>query len=129
VDREWRATEKGEPMSSDPISVEGLEDTPVLDTIVRMHEGTYERSGLDEETYMLVRIAALVAADAAPLSYLVNLGAADELNVDADKITGTLVAVAPVVGSARIASAASNMIRAGLLGVGLVEALERRRDR
>jgi len=116
-------------MSSDPISVEGLEDTPVLDTIMRMHEGTHERSGLDEETYMLVRIAALVATDAAPVSYLVNLGAADQLGVDIDKVTGTLVAVAPVVGSARIASAASKMVRAGLLGAGLVEAIERGQDR
>lgn len=116
-------------MSSDPISVEGLEDTPVLDTIVKMHEGTHERSGLDEETYMLVRIAALVATDAAPVSYLVNLGAADEVGVDSDKITGTLIAVAPVVGSARVASAASKMIRAGLLGAGLLEALEHGQDR
>jgi 4-carboxymuconolactone decarboxylase len=116
-------------MSSDPISVDGLEDTPVLDTIIRMHEGTQERSGLDEETYMLVRIAALVAMDAAPVSYLVNLGAADELGVDLDKVTGTLVAVAPVVGSARIASAASKMIRAGLLGAALAEGLEGGSDR
>jgi 4-carboxymuconolactone decarboxylase len=116
-------------MSSDPISVEGLEDMPILDTIVKMHEGTAERSGLDEETYMLVRIAALVATDAAPVSYLVNLGAADELGVDLDKVTGTLVAVAPVVGSARIASAASKMIRAGLLDAALAEGLERGSDR
>jgi alkylhydroperoxidase/carboxymuconolactone decarboxylase family protein YurZ len=116
-------------MSAEPISTEGLDDTPVLDTIVRMHEGTHERSGLDEETYMLVRLAALVATDAAPVSYLVNLGAAGELGVEVDKVTGTLVAVAPVVGSARIASAASKMIRAGLLGTALAESVAGGPDR
>ena len=116
-------------MSTKPISMEGLESTPLLETIVRMHEGTTERSGLDEETYTLVRIAALVAMDAAPVSYLVNLGSADELGIDLDKVTGTLVAVAPVVGSARVASAASKMIRAGLLGAALTEELESGSDR
>ena len=37
-----------------------------------------ERSGLDAQTYLLVRLAALVAMDAAPVSYLVTLGAAAE---------------------------------------------------
>jgi len=73
---------------------------------------TYKRSGLDEETYALVRLASLVAMDAAPISYLVNLGAADELGVPMEKIQGTLVAIAPVVGSARTVSAASKIARA-----------------
>lgn len=90
-------------------------DAPVLETLAQMTVDTQERSGLDDETYMLVRIAALVAMDAAPVSYLMNLGVADELGVPMEKLQGTLVAIAPVVGSARVVSAAGKMLR----GIGL----------
>ena len=40
--------------------------TPVLDTIVNMNEGVLERSGLDDATFMLVRIAALASTGARP---------------------------------------------------------------
>jgi 4-carboxymuconolactone decarboxylase len=95
-------------------------DAPVLETLVQMTVNTLERSGLDPETYALVRIAALVAMDAAPVSYLLNVGAASEIGVPLQKVQGTLVAIAPVVGSARVVSAASKMLRA----LGLAEALD-----
>ena len=85
---------------------------PVLETLVQMTIDTLERSGLDPETYALVRIAALVAMDAAPESYLLNIGVAKDIGVPLAKVQGTLVAVAPVVGSARVVSAASKMVRA-----------------
>jgi 4-carboxymuconolactone decarboxylase len=87
-------------------------DAPVFETLVQMTTDTFERSGLDEETYLLLRIAALVAMDAAPASYLLNVGAAGEIGVPLEKVQGTLVAVAPVVGSARIVSAASHIAEA-----------------
>ena len=46
----------------------------------------FERSGLDPETYLLTRIAALVAMSASPASYLLNVGAADEIGVPVEKI-------------------------------------------
>jgi alkylhydroperoxidase/carboxymuconolactone decarboxylase family protein YurZ len=94
-------------------------DAPVLETLAQMTVNTMERSGLDAQTYALVRIAALIAMDAAPVSYLVNLGAADDLGVPLEKIQGTLVAVAPVVGTARVVSAAGKMLR----GIGIAAAL------
>ncbi|WP_203908088.1 carboxymuconolactone decarboxylase family protein [Rhizocola hellebori] len=105
-------------------SITGLAqgDPDILETLTRMTEGTLERSGLDEKTFMLVRIAALVASDAAPVSYLANLGIAAETGLNLDQVVGTMVAVAPVVGTARITSAASNMTRAGVLGEKLREA-------
>jgi 4-carboxymuconolactone decarboxylase len=84
-------------------------DAPVFETLVQMTLDTFERSGLDPETYLLTRIAALVAMDASPASYLLNVGAADELGVPLERIQGTLVAVAPVVGSARVVSAARSI--------------------
>ena len=94
-------------------------EAPVLETLAQMTVNTMERSGLDAETYALVRIAALVAMDAAPVSYLVNLGAANDLGVPMEKIQGTLVAVAPVVGTARVVSAAGKMLR----GIGIAAAM------
>jgi len=40
-------------------------NTPVLDALADMNEGVAERSGLDPETFMLVRIAALASTGAA----------------------------------------------------------------
>jgi 4-carboxymuconolactone decarboxylase len=107
-------------------SIRGLAkgDPKVLETLTKMTVGTLDRSGLDNETYLLVRMAALVATDAAPVSYLVNLGAADKAGVDLDKVLGTMVAVAPVVGTARIASAASKMVRAGILGAEIADEVD-----
>jgi alkylhydroperoxidase/carboxymuconolactone decarboxylase family protein YurZ len=81
-------------------------EAPVFDTLVQMTMNAFERSGLDPETYLLTRIAALVAMGASPASYLLNVGAADEIGVPVEKIRGTLVAIAPVVGSARVVTAA-----------------------
>jgi hypothetical protein len=63
-------------------------NAPVLETLVNMNEGNPEASGLDAETYMLVRIAALAAAGAPPGSYLLNLGVASELGVTAEQVQG-----------------------------------------
>jgi hypothetical protein len=74
-----------------------------------------EATSLDAEQAMLVRIAALVAVDAPPASYLLNLGAASEIGIDAEQVRGVLAAVAPIVGTARVTSATGNIVRA--LGV------------
>jgi 4-carboxymuconolactone decarboxylase len=87
-------------------------DTPILDLLGRMTVDSMETSGLDEQTLMLVRLAALVAVDAPPASYLVNVGAAGEVGVTSDQITGVLAAVAPIVGTTRVVSAAGSMIKA-----------------
>jgi alkylhydroperoxidase/carboxymuconolactone decarboxylase family protein YurZ len=87
-------------------------DTPVLDLLATMTAESLEASSLDSETLMLVRIAALVAVDAPPASYLLNLGAASEMGIGEEQVRGVLAAVAPIVGTARIASATGNIVRA-----------------
>ena len=87
-------------------------EAPVLDLLKRMTAESIEASTLDEERLMLVRIAALVAVDAPPASYLLNIGAAGDVGIDADQVQGVLAAVAPIVGTARVASAAGNIVRA-----------------
>jgi len=61
-------------------------------------------------------IAALVAIDAPHVSWLRHLEAADEQEIELDKILGTLLAVAPVVGSAKIVAACAKIVRAAALG-------------
>ena len=75
------------------------------------------RSSRDAEALVLTRIAALVAVDAPPASYVLNLGAASEIGVGVEQVRGVLAAIAPIVGTARIASATGNIARA--LGVAL----------
>ncbi len=87
-------------------------ETPVLDLLAGMTADSIEASSLDTETLVLVRIAALVAVNAPPASYMLNLGAASEIGLDAEQVRGVLAAVAPIVGTARIASATGNIAEA-----------------
>jgi alkylhydroperoxidase/carboxymuconolactone decarboxylase family protein YurZ len=87
----------------------GAPDTPVLDLMTVMTAASSEASSLDSETFTLVRIAALAAVDAPPASYLLNLGAAAELDIDPDRVRGVLAAIAPIVGTARVVSAAGSI--------------------
>jgi len=95
----------------------GTSETPVLELLATMTAESLEASNLDETSLMLVRIAALVAVDAPPSSYLMNLGMAAETGVDVEQIRGVLAAVAPIVGTARVAAATGNIVRA--LGIAL----------
>jgi 4-carboxymuconolactone decarboxylase len=97
-------------------------ERPVLDLLATMTAASLEQSTLDAQSVMIARIAALVAVDAPPISYLVNLGAAGEAGVDAETVQGVLIAVAPIVGTARVASAASKMARALGLAISIAEA-------
>ena len=101
-------------------------DTPLLDLLTEMTTLSMERSALDERTVVLTRIAALAASDASPPSYALNIGAAEDLNVNAEEIRGVLVAIAPVVGTARIVAAMRNIAEVHALAL---EEFMRRRGR
>ena len=96
---------------------ESTTETPVLDLLAGMTADSVEASSLDMETLMLVRIAALAAVDAPPVSYLLNLAAAGEVGLDAEQVRGVLAAVAPIIGTARVASATGKI--AGALDVAI----------
>ena len=93
----------------------------VFDLLMRMTADSLEASSLDEQTLMLVRIAALVAVDAPPASYVLNAEVAAKVGVDEEQVRGVLTAIAPIVGTARVASAASKMVRALGLAIELDE--------
>jgi uncharacterized protein (DUF697 family) len=69
-----------------------------------------------------VRLAALVAVDAPPVSYLMNLAVASDVGVVAEDVEQVLIGVAPVVGTARVASAAGKIARALGFAIAVAEA-------
>jgi hypothetical protein len=97
---------------------------PVLDLLVEMTAASMARSNLDPQALLLVRIAALVAMDAPPLSYLVNLRVAGDVGLTAEQVQGVLLAVAPIVGTTRIVTAGSNIKEAMGIGIAVAEAEE-----
>ncbi len=92
-------------------------DPNVLENILRARSENQEASGLDSRTYALVNIAALIAIDAAPASYVWQVGLALDAGVTAEEILALLVALNPVVGSAKIVAAAPELALA--IGVDL----------
>jgi 4-carboxymuconolactone decarboxylase len=91
---------------------ESTGDTPVLDLLASMTRDSVAASSLDSQTLMLVRIAALAAIDAPPVSYLLNVEAASEVGVDAEQVRGVLAAIAPIIGTARVVSATGKLVDA-----------------
>ena len=87
-------------------------DTPVLDTLADINVASIEHSHLMPRELMLARIAALVAVDAPPASYLANLSAASDSGITEQDVQDVLIAVAPIVGTAKVVSAGGNLMRA-----------------
>ncbi|MFF1877289.1 carboxymuconolactone decarboxylase family protein [Leifsonia sp. NPDC058230] len=87
-------------------------DTPVLDLLARMTADSVEASSLDPATLVLVRVAALVAVGAPPVSYALNLQLGGEVGLDAEDLRGVLTAIAPIVGTAHVAAATGNIVTA-----------------
>ena len=87
-------------------------ETPVLDTLADITAASLEHNSLAPRELMLVRVAALIAVDAPPASYLANAEAAADSGVTADDIQAIMIGVAPVVGTARVVSAGGKILRA-----------------
>jgi hypothetical protein len=93
--------------------------TPVSDTLLAMTVASLENSDLSPRELMIARIAALVAVDASAASYALNALPAAESDIDLDDVEDILVAVAPIVGTTRVVSAAAHIAQ----GLGFVIAL------
>ena len=73
------------------------------------------KSGLDGRAYSLVKLAALIALDAPPASYLWQVSNALDAGCTPDELVGVLRAIAPQVGGPKIvAGAAELMLSLGL---------------
>jgi hypothetical protein len=98
------------------------EDTPVLDTLAEITAVSIANSNLEAREHMLARLAALVAVDAPPASYLLNAGTASEVGLTLEDVQDLLIAVAPIVGTTRVVSAAGNITRALGFAIAVAEA-------
>ncbi|GGP00594.1 carboxymuconolactone decarboxylase family protein [Wenjunlia tyrosinilytica] len=95
-------------------------ETPVLDTLAAMTVDSIERCGLAPDMLLLTRVAALAAADAPPISYAAHIGPALRAGLSAEQLQDVLVAIAPIVGTARVMTAAGNIAQA--LGIAIAVA-------
>jgi alkylhydroperoxidase/carboxymuconolactone decarboxylase family protein YurZ len=100
------------------------EESPVLDTLTDITAVSLERCKLDPREFMMARIAALVAVDAPAASYLFNTPSAIAGGVTVEDVQGVLIAVAPVVGTPRIVSAATRITEALGFAIDVLEAEE-----
>jgi alkylhydroperoxidase/carboxymuconolactone decarboxylase family protein YurZ len=106
-----------DPATRDALSGLSLGDMEVLGEVLEMREALQESSGLDARTFGLVKIAALVAVDAPPASYLWQVANALDAGATPAEILGVLRAVAPQVGGPRGGAAATEIMLA--LGLSL----------
>ena len=100
---------------------ESTNGAPLLDLLKDMTASSLDATNLDEQTLMQVRIAALVAVDAPPVSYAMNLEAAGAVGLDAEQVRGVLAAIAPIVGTTRVVSATTSIAGALALELELAE--------
>jgi alkylhydroperoxidase/carboxymuconolactone decarboxylase family protein YurZ len=99
-------------------------DAPVLEAIVDLNAVSLDRTELDPTSLILVRLAALAAVDAPATSYLAHLGPAASVGVTLDQAQDVLVAVAPIVGTARTMAAATKIIEALGLAIQIADSSE-----
>src|SRR5215213_598769 len=91
-------------------------DVDVLE-LVGLQDAEREATGLDPRAYALAKIAALVALDAPPASYVFQVTSALSAGVTPDDLFGVLQAIAPQVGLPRVVAAAPEIMFA--LGLSL----------
>jgi 4-carboxymuconolactone decarboxylase len=90
-------------------------DPDLLAAGLEMRTQIQATSRLDARSYALVKIAALIAMDAPPASYIWQVGLALETGATPEDIAGVLIAVAPQVGGPRVVAAAPEiMVALGL---------------
>ena len=97
------------------------QDTPVLDTIAAMTAVSVAECDLAPDALLLVRLAALAAVDAHPASYLLHIGPAAEAGITIEDAQNVLVAVAPIIGTPRVMSAAINIAEALEMAIAVLE--------
>jgi alkylhydroperoxidase/carboxymuconolactone decarboxylase family protein YurZ len=96
-----------------------VSDSDLLAEGLELRTEWQTRSGLDARSYALVKIAALIALDAPPASYLWQVANALDAGATPADLMGVLVAVAPQVGGPKTVAAAPELMVA--LGLSLPE--------
>lgn len=98
-----------------------VHDDALLEMIA-VERSSFVTAVIDPRTEALLRIAAMIAADAAPSSFQHVVAHALAVGVTRDEIVATLDAVTPVIGAARVVRCTPKVALA--LGYDVDEALE-----
>jgi hypothetical protein len=98
------------------------DDNPVLETLTDVTAASVEHNTLSVRDFMLARLAALIAVDAPPISWIANAPAIEESGLTADDIQGVMIAVAPVVGTPRVMAAGGHILRALGMSIAVADA-------
>ena len=96
-------------------------DPDVLEGLFMARLDNLAASGLDPKSYAIANLAALVAINAAPASYVWQVGLALDAGVTPEEILGLLVALNPLVGNALVVTAAPNFALALGVDLGLLD--------
>ncbi len=99
-------------------------DTPIASSLIAMTAAALEQCDLADREIMVARIAALAAVGASALSYTLNTGAAASSGLTVDDAQGILVAIAPIIGTARTVAATAAITEGLGLALALAEAAE-----
>jgi alkylhydroperoxidase/carboxymuconolactone decarboxylase family protein YurZ len=99
-----------------------IRDDTFIESVLAREQENESASALDAKKHALVRIAGLVALDAAPPSYMASVEEGLGAGLTREEIVGVLVALMPVVGVARVVSAAPKLGLA--VGYDVAHALE-----
>ena len=99
-------------MTANALNELSVGDMDLLAEGLEMREEWRQKSGLDQRSYALVKLAALVALDAPPASYQWQVANAMAVGVSAKDILGMLFAIAPQVGGPRVIAAAREIMLA-----------------
>ena len=87
-------------------------DQPVLDTLTEMTAVSVDHNSLSPREYVLARLAAMIAVDAPPISWMATAPAVAESGMTIEDVQGVMIAVAPVVGGPRVMAASGHILRA-----------------
>lgn len=87
-------------------------DVELVSELLTMRDEYRQTTGLDGRTFGLVKIAALIALDAPPASYVWQVSNALDEGATPEDIVGVLRAVAPQVGGPRVVAAAPEIMLA-----------------
>jgi 4-carboxymuconolactone decarboxylase len=98
--------------TADALAALALGRTEMLEQAEDLRDRLRRSSGLDPRSFSLVKIAALVALDAPPASFLWQVGQALDSGAEPREILGVLTAIAPQVGLPRVVAAAPEIMLA-----------------
>jgi len=68
------------------------------------------KSGLDARSFALVKLAAIMALDAPPASYLWQVANAIDAGATPEDLVGVLIAIAPQIGGPKLVAAAPELM-------------------